>query len=196
MPFVNGELEAYRVGNRLILITPSGLGIDLSSTQYLRLTIPQVNDGRASGLCGNFNGDQYDDLTLRNGRLTKSFGELLHSWAEVAPGQHCTDTCGRECDECSLSPNDSMVCDILMMSSVKFSNCWNSGLELDIYQQICLRAVCAGAGHAGACLALEALLATCQAKGIPVGPWREGTPCGKLFKFDDSLNNSLIGCSR
>lgn len=179
MPFDNGELKAYQVGNRLIMITLSGVEIDLSSTQYLRLTVPQVYDGTASGLCGNFNGDWSDDLELRNGHLTKSFGELLRSWIEVAPGQHCIDTCGRECDECSLSPHDSMVCDILLMSSVQFNNCWNSSVERDIYQRMCLRAVCAGAGHMGACLALEAYSAACQAKGIPVGPWREDTLCGK-----------------
>lgn len=71
VPFDIGELKAYQDGNRLIIITPSGVGIDLSSTQYLRLTVPQVNDATASGLCGNFNGDKYDDLELRNGSLSE-----------------------------------------------------------------------------------------------------------------------------
>ncbi|XP_071325188.1 IgGFc-binding protein [Trachinotus anak] len=177
MPFDNGELEAYQVGNRLIIITPSGVGIDLSSTHYLKLTVPQVYDATASGLCGNFNGDKYDDLKLRNGHLTESFAELLHSWAAVAPGQHCTDICGKECDECSLSPHESMLCDVLLDSSIEFKHCWNSGVERDIYRAMCIKAVCAGAGHVAACLALEAYSAACQAKGIPVGAWRENTPC-------------------
>lgn len=155
------------------------MGIDLSSTQYLRLTVPQVYDATASGLCGNFNGDKYDDMELRSGSLTKSFAELMYSWAVVAPGQHCPDTCGRECDEYSLSPQESMICDILLVSSIEFNNCWNSGVERDIYRVICTREVCAGAGHRAACLALEAYSAACQAKGIPVGPWRENTPCCK-----------------
>ncbi|XP_060937798.1 IgGFc-binding protein-like [Limanda limanda] len=49
---------------RLIIITPSGVGIDLSSTQYLRLTVAQVFDDTASGLCGN--GDKYDDMRTRS----------------------------------------------------------------------------------------------------------------------------------
>ncbi|KAK1895713.1 Alpha-tectorin, partial [Dissostichus eleginoides] len=118
VPFDIGELKAYQDGNRLIIITPSGVGIDLSSTQYLRLTVPQVNDATASGLCGNFNGDKYDDLELRNGSLSESFAELLHSWA--APGQLCTDTCGRECHECRLSPHDTMVCDVLFINTTEF----------------------------------------------------------------------------
>nr|XP_046255484.1 IgGFc-binding protein-like isoform X2 [Scatophagus argus] len=177
VPFDSGELKAYQVGNRLIMVTLSGVRIDLSFTQYLRLTVPQVYDGTASGLCGNFNGDRYDDLELRNGHLAKTFGEFLHSWADVAPGQHCTDMCGRECDECSLSPHDSIVCDVLLMSSIEFNRCWNSSVDLDIYHRMCVRAVCAGAGHMAACLALEAYSAACQAKGIPVGPWRQNTPC-------------------
>ncbi|XP_051261445.1 IgGFc-binding protein-like isoform X2 [Dicentrarchus labrax] len=177
VPFDNGELKAYQVGNRLIIITLSGVGIDLSSTQYLRLTVPQIHDGTASGLCGNFNGDRYDDLELRNGNLAKEFANVLHSWAEVAPGQHCTDTCGKECDDCTLSTHDRMVCDVLLMNSIEFNHCWNSGVERDIYVSMCIRALCTGAGHMAACLALEAYSAACQAKGIPVGPWRENTYC-------------------
>lgn len=179
MPFDNGELKAYQDGIRLIIITPSGVGIDLSSTQYLRLTVPQVYDATASGLCGNFNGDRYDDLELRNGHLTKSFAELLHSWAAVAPGQPCTDTCGNECNECRLSPHDSMVCDILLINSIEFHRCWNSGVDREIYKLMCIRAVCGGAGDMAVCLALEAYSAACQAKGILVASWRENTPCGK-----------------
>ncbi|XP_030248331.1 IgGFc-binding protein-like isoform X5 [Sparus aurata] len=176
VPFDKGELKAYQVGNGLVIVTLSGVGIDLSSTQYLRLTVPQVYDSVASGLCGNLNGDRYDDLKLRTGNLTKSFAELLHSWAE-APGQLCTDTCGRECDECNLSAHDSLVCDIVLISSTEFNHCWNSDVDRDIYHRMCIRAVCSGAGDMAACLALEAYSAACQAKGIPVGPWRENTPC-------------------
>ncbi|KAM9352917.1 IgGFc-binding protein-like [Symphorus nematophorus] len=176
LPFDNGELKAYQDGNRLIMLTRSGLRIDFSSTQYLRLTVPQVSDGRVSGLCGTFNGDRYDDLELR-GDLTKSFAEFLHSWVEEAPGQHCTYTCGRECDKCILPPHDSMICDILLMSSIEFNHCWNSDVDRDVYVRMCMTAVCAGAGQKAACLALEAYSAACQAKGIPVGPWRENTPC-------------------
>uniref|UniRef100_A0A3B4Y5L9 Fc gamma binding protein n=1 Tax=Seriola lalandi dorsalis TaxID=1841481 RepID=A0A3B4Y5L9_SERLL len=191
VPFDNGELEAYQVGDRLIIITPSGVGIDLSSTQYLRLTVPQVYDATASGLCGNFNGDKYDDLKLRNGHLTESFAELLHSWAVVTPGQHFTDICGKECDDCSLSSHESMLCDVLLDSSIEFNHCWNSGIERDIYRVMCIRAVCAGAGHVAACLALEAYSAACQAKGIPVGSWRENTPCcNSPRECVDSSSNS------
>lgn len=177
VPFDNGELKAYQDGNRLVIKTVSGLGIDLSSTQYLRLTLPQVYDGTVSGLCGNSNGDRYDDMELRNGNLTKSYTELLSSWVELSPGEVCRDTCGKGCDECSLSAADSRICDVLLISSIEFSHCWNSSVERDIYTQMCMRAACSGAGEKAACLALEAYSAACQAKGIPVGPWREKTPC-------------------
>uniref|UniRef100_A0A3B4ULI5 VWFD domain-containing protein n=1 Tax=Seriola dumerili TaxID=41447 RepID=A0A3B4ULI5_SERDU len=190
-------LEAYQVGDRLIIITPSGVGIDLSSTQYLRLTVPQVYDATALGLCGNFNGDKYDDLKLRNGHLTESFAELLHSWAVVTPGQHCTDICGKECDDCSLSSHESMLCDVLLDSSIEFNHCWNSGIERDIYRVMCIRAVCAGAGHIAACLALEAYSAACQAKGIPVGSWRENTPslqCPDQSRPRECVDSSSNSC--
>nr|XP_020511172.2 LOW QUALITY PROTEIN: IgGFc-binding protein-like [Labrus bergylta] len=177
VPFDTGELQTYQDGNRLIIKTRSGLEMSLSSTQYLRLTVPQIYDGTASGLCGNFNGDKYDDMELRNGHLTSSFAELLHSWAELAPGEHCADTCGRECNECSLSPHNGSVCDVLLSISGEFSQCWSSSVEWEVNMQMCIRAVCAGAGDRAVCLALEALFSACEAKGIPVGPWRENTRC-------------------
>ncbi|XP_041649020.1 IgGFc-binding protein isoform X2 [Cheilinus undulatus] len=191
VPLDNGVIKAYQDGHRLIIKALSGLEIDFSSSQYLRLTVPQVYDGTASGLCGNFNGDRYDDMELRNGRLTTSFAELLQSWAELAPGEHCADTCGGECDECSLSPHDSRVCDVLLISTVEFNHCWNSGVEWDIYTQMCTRAVCAGAGDRAVCLALEAFSAACQAKGIPIGPWRVNMPCALQCPDRSSPNNCV-----
>lgn len=179
MPFDNGQLKAYHAGSRLIITTPSGLGIDLSYSQYLRLSVPQAYDGTTSGLCGNFNGDKYDDLQMRNGHLAQGFSEFLHSWVAVSPGQNCTDTCGRECDECNLSTHDTTICDTLLANSSDLNPCWGSGVEHEIYKLICIRAIFAGAGHRALCLALEAYSAACQAKGIPVGPWREHALCCK-----------------
>ncbi|XP_051813085.1 IgGFc-binding protein-like [Acanthochromis polyacanthus] len=177
VPFDNGELKAYQVGSKLRIRTRSGLGIDLSSTQYLRLTVPQVYDASASGLCGDFNGDRSDDLQLRNGRLANNFSDFLQSWAVLSPGQQCTDTCGRECAECNLVPQNRTICNNLLVGSVDFHHCWKNGVELDVYTDMCTRAVCAGAGHMAACLALEAYSAACQDKGLSVGAWREDTFC-------------------
>lgn len=164
----------------MTITTVSGVKLELSSTQYIRLTVPQRYDATASGLCGNFNGDKSDDLELRNGHLAKSIAEFLNSWAAAAPGQHCTETCGRKCDQCSLPSEAIMACDILLARSIEFSPCWNTGVEPNIYRDMCIRAVCAGAGHMeAACLALEAYAASCQAKGITIGSWRKNTPCCK-----------------
>ncbi|XP_059194717.1 IgGFc-binding protein-like isoform X2 [Centropristis striata] len=178
VPFDNGQLEAHQDGNRLLITTASGVGVDFSSSQYLRLTVPQVYDATASGVCGNFNGDRYDDMELRNGHLAKSFAELLQSWTSDAAGQRCPDdSCSSECDECSSSPHDSAVCNILFVDSMEFHRCWSSGVERDVYARMCNTALCGGAGLRAGCLALEAYAASCRAEGILVGSWRENTPC-------------------
>lgn len=144
---------------------------------YLRLPVPLVYDCTTSGLCGNFNGDRYDDMEMKNGHLAKSCVELLHTWAEISLGQHCTDSGGRVCLECSLCPLDSTACAVLLISSIEVDHCWNSSVESDIYARMCIREVCAGEGHMAVCLALEAYSAGGQAKGTPVGPWKENTSC-------------------
>ncbi|XP_028281074.1 IgGFc-binding protein-like [Parambassis ranga] len=63
---------------------------------------------------------------------------------------------------------------------------------------MCMRAVCAGAGHRAMCLALEAYSLSCQAKGIPVGPWRENTLCSlqcpERSSPADCLDSSSNSC--
>ncbi|KAM9852133.1 IgGFc-binding protein-like [Aulostomus maculatus] len=192
LPFGSGKIKAFQDGDRLTVTTEEGLKLELFTTLYMRITIPQEYDTLASGLCGNFNGDKSDELELRNGHLAKSITEFLHSWA-ATPGQRVSETCGSKCDQCSLSPQATVACDILVAPSIEFSSCWNNGVEPHIYKDVCIRAVCAGAGHIEAvCLALEAYAATCQAKGVTVGSWRVNTPCS-LQCPDRSSPSQCVG---
>ncbi|KAM4600962.1 IgGFc-binding protein-like [Polymixia lowei] len=178
LPFDMGKIRAYQDGRSLTIATVVGVKIQLSSTQYLRLSVPQGYDTTASGLCGNFNGDQSDDLQLQSNRLTNSTAEFLHSWAVVAPGRRCDGNCGTACDECSVSPEATTACDVLLVRSGAFVHCRNGGADARVYRDACVRAVCAGAGpEEAACLALEAYAAACRAQGRTVGPWREDTSC-------------------
>ncbi|XP_078143221.1 IgGFc-binding protein-like, partial [Centroberyx gerrardi] len=201
LPFDMGKIKAYQDGSSLTITTMSGVRIQLSSTQYLSLSVPHGYEATASGLCGNFNGDQSDDLELRNNHLTKSIAEFLYSWAVVAPGQPCYKNCGTACDGCSVSPEAMMACDVLLARSVVFNHCWNSGVEPHVYRDVCIRAVCAGAGHMEAtCLALEAYAAACQAKGITLGSsavgCSEGCQClnGNVFDREECVPHSRCGC--
>lgn len=183
-----GEVKAYQDGSSLVIATTFGVSIQLSSTQYLRLSVPQGYDTTASGICGNFNGDQSDDLELRSSRLTYSVAEFLQSWAVVTPLHQCYENCGSTCDQCSVPPEATMTCDVLLARSIVFSHCWRSGVEPHAYREVCIKAVCAGAGHMEAtCLALEAYAAACRAKGLTVGPWRKNSPCCKLNHFNNNL---------
>ncbi|XP_061808679.1 IgGFc-binding protein [Nerophis lumbriciformis] len=174
VPYNSGILQAYEDGNTLTVITVTGVRLELSSTKYLRLSIPPNFDS-ASGLCGNFNGDNSDDMELRTGNLTRGVAEFLHSWSV---GQTCGDTCKEDCGLCKLSSNATVMCDILLTTSIEFNHCWSKGVEAHLYRDVCLRAICGGSVYMEAvCLALEAYTATCQANGVTVKSWRKNTPC-------------------
>ncbi|XP_056142244.1 IgGFc-binding protein [Lampris incognitus] len=175
LPFDMGEIKGYDDGSSLTIATVFGVRIQLSSSQYIRLSVPQDDDAMVSGLCGNFNGVTSDDFELKNNHLAKSTSELIQSWVSVAPGQHCYANCGSACDQCRTSTE---ACDILMLRNVMFGNCWNSGVEAHVYRDACIKAMCTGAEEMEAvCLAMEAYTAACKAKGITVGPWRQNTLC-------------------
>ncbi|KAM8825944.1 IgGFc-binding protein [Synchiropus picturatus] len=178
VPFDNGFVKASQEGSKLSVASPSGVRLVLSSSCILRLIVPQEHNATASGLCGNFNGDKSDDLEMPDAGLARGFGEFLQSWAAVVPGQRCADTCGELCGECNVSPVTAMACDVLTISTAEFNPCWARGVEPQLYKDVCLRAICSGAGHVEAvCLALEAFAAACEAKGVTLVSWRKGTSC-------------------
>ncbi|KAJ4930907.1 hypothetical protein JOQ06_025210, partial [Pogonophryne albipinna] len=148
VPFDIGELKAYQDGNRLIIITPSGVGIDLSSTQYLRLTVPQVNDATASGLCGNFNGDKYDDLELRNGSLS----ELRRAPAQLGSSRAALHrhrwqrlssvlTAAAQRSVLTPAPTRALLCSSLVLQQRAVQKAVNATMEMSLMgKSVCLTA--------------------------------------------------------
>ncbi|XP_077431132.1 IgGFc-binding protein-like isoform X2 [Vanacampus margaritifer] len=191
VPYSNDILKAYEDGGRLTITSEAGVKLELSSTKYLRLSIPQDYNGTASGLCGNFNGDKSDHLKLRSGYPAKNITDFFHSWSIVSPGLNCSVSCGEDCGQCKLSSKVRKICDILLMANVEFSHCWSKGVKPEVYRDVCLRAICGGAAYIEAvCLTLEAYTAACRAKGVTVASWRENSPCS--FKCPD--HSSPSGC--
>lgn len=180
VPYSVDVLKAYEDGGRLIITSVAGVSLEVSSTKYLRLSIPQDYNCTTSGLCGNFNGDESDDLQLRSGDLAKNISAFSYDWSIVAPGRNCSGSCGKDCGQCTLSAKAERICDILLTTHSEFNHCWNKGVKPQVYRDVCLRAICGGAAYTEAvCLALEAYMAACQAKGVNVGSWRENGPCCK-----------------
>ncbi|XP_077384324.1 IgGFc-binding protein [Festucalex cinctus] len=191
VPYNNDMLRAYEDGGRLTITSVTGVKLELSSTKYLRLSVPQDYNGTTSGLCGNFNGDKSDDLELRSGYPAKNLTDLFQSWSIVSPGPNCSVTCGDDCGRCELSSRDRKICDILLMANVEFGHCWSKGVKPQVYRDVCLQAICGGAAYTDAvCLTLEAYTAACRAKGVTVASWRENSPCS--FKCPD--HSSPSGC--
>ncbi|XP_062996679.1 alpha-tectorin-like [Elgaria multicarinata webbii] len=75
---------------------------------------------KTCGLCGNFNGDLYDDFVLRNGSRTKDALDLALDWrSETVPGPVCQanshyELCGAPCQDfclhAQIQPNCLGMC--------------------------------------------------------------------------------------
>ncbi|XP_061677224.1 IgGFc-binding protein [Syngnathoides biaculeatus] len=189
VPYSNDALKAYEYDGRLVISSVAGVRLELSAAKHLRLSVPRRYNGTVSGLCGNFNGDKSDDLELKSGYLAESIADFLTSWSVGAPGQNCSEICGKDCGQCTQSFKAETVCDLLLATSIEFNHCWNQGIKPQLYRDACLGAICGGADdNEAVCLALEAYAAACQAEGITVGSWREKSPCS--FKCPDRSSPS------
>uniref|UniRef100_A0AAY4BZF2 VWFD domain-containing protein n=1 Tax=Denticeps clupeoides TaxID=299321 RepID=A0AAY4BZF2_9TELE len=71
---------------------------------------------KVCGMCGNFNGNQQDDLSMRNGSLARNVDALGKSWRvpNVAGEANCKDECTGECQESTLNNAGTPVLPLVM----------------------------------------------------------------------------------
>ncbi|XP_077983270.1 von Willebrand factor D and EGF domain-containing protein-like [Glandiceps talaboti] len=112
----SGELSPGTVihedRSRYYVYTNSGvtLGVYISNTLDIYVTIPSDYFAKTEALCGNANNDHTDDLTLRNGQAAVDVREFLESW-RVQDGENLfTDFKNSSIGEDDVFYSQSCVC--------------------------------------------------------------------------------------
>ncbi|XP_043936384.1 IgGFc-binding protein-like [Protopterus annectens] len=182
LPYVllNGKLTVYKSGNYGILHTSSGIQVTFDWQSHVSVTIPSTYSGAVCGLCGNFNNNTQDDLTMKNGQLAPNAGEFGLSWkTEEVPG--CTDGCKTNCPQCKENEKQQYEkdtsCGIILKKDGPFREC-HSKINPDGYFQDCVYDVCLYKGRKTIlCQAISAYAAACQHAGVTIYPWRDFISC-------------------
>ncbi|XP_043935264.1 LOW QUALITY PROTEIN: IgGFc-binding protein-like [Protopterus annectens] len=182
LPYVldNGKVTVYRSGYYAILQTSSGIQVTFDWKSYVSLTIPTTYSGAICGLCGNFNKNTKDDLTMKNGQLAPNAGEFGQSWkTEDIPG--CNDGCKTNCPQCNVNEKRQYAkdssCGLILKKDGPFREC-HSKINPDGYFQDCVYDACLYKGRQNIlCQAIMAYAAACQHTGVTILPWRNYTSC-------------------
>ncbi|KAK5932825.1 hypothetical protein CgunFtcFv8_004499 [Champsocephalus gunnari] len=102
LPVQLGEVSVSQRGHTAVMETDFGLSVSYDWNSELVIKLPSSYYTSVCGLCGNFNGNNGDELQNPAGEAVSSVKDWGKSWQ--TPDQHekhpCWDTCQRNCPTC------------------------------------------------------------------------------------------------
>ncbi|XP_074402790.1 IgGFc-binding protein [Zonotrichia albicollis] len=199
---VQNRLQGVTIGNigRFIVVeTDFGVIVKFDGNHHLEITLPRSYFSQVHGMCGNFNGNLEDDLSLTNG-TTVTAPQFGNSWeVEKDSDKGCLPDL-REDDEPPCTAENKQVierqCNVL--KSDKFKVC-HSLVNPDDFIEICVYDMCQYDGMKSAlCDIVQVYVDTCKNHGITI-KWRNSTfcplPCPSRSHYKDCVSPCPSTCS-
>lgn len=180
--FQSPDLHISENGYLMTVLTSIGVEVVWDGDSYTEVHIPKRYRNKTCGFCGNFNGDQADDFTMRNGMLNTNANAFGESWRvrgsscekDENPNQDSYPPCrGRDL------MNARMKCSMLKNS--KFSAC-HKFVNPRPHFQSCVTDMChcpRSHDHSCMCQSLTAYDRACKRRSVSV-KWRSRRICGEL----------------
>uniref|UniRef100_A0A8C4YCS7 Mucin 2, oligomeric mucus/gel-forming n=1 Tax=Gopherus evgoodei TaxID=1825980 RepID=A0A8C4YCS7_9SAUR len=155
------------------------LQIQLVPIMQLFVIVDQSAQGKLQGLCGNFNGIEYDDFKTAGGLVEATGSAFANTWKAQAT---CKDQVDNLEDPCALSFESENYaeywCSLLKNLESPFARC-HSAIDPVEYYKRCKYDTCNGKNSEEClCGALSSYARACAFKGIMLGRWRQ-TVCNK-----------------
>lgn len=175
------ELSIYHSGHRAVVKTKAGITVTFDWRSTVRVTLPSSYQNAVCGLCGNYNGNNKDDLIMPNGQAAPDGARLGESW-QVALTPGCSSVCqGAQCQSCSDSQKEKYQlqrhCNIIADKAGPFREC-HKHVDPAPYLEDCVYDACIYQGRPGSvCEAVEVYVTACQDLGVNIYPWRNNSYC-------------------
>ncbi|NXN87359.1 OTOGL protein, partial [Bombycilla garrulus] len=196
LPQTVGNAFIERLADYILVKTTFGFSLawDGNSGIYIKLT--EDHKGKPCGLCGNFNGNKYDDLILQNSEYTEDIAEFANSWAVQASDDiACVPTASDFSSPCSASAESTedifFKCQIFLQ--FPFLSCHES---IDPYSYIssCMNDLCRVDDDETYCRAVTEYARACSHAGSPVRDWRDDFPACTEKCEDTFVHRDCISC--
>ncbi|XP_064512973.1 otogelin-like protein [Pseudopipra pipra] len=197
LPQTVGNAFLERLADYILVKTTFGFSLawDGNSGIYIKLT--EDHKRKPCGLCGNFNGNKYDDLILQNiGDYTEDIAEFANSWAVQSSGDvACVPTASDFFSPCSANGESTedifLKCQIFLQ--FPFLSCHES---IDPYSYIasCMNDLCRVDDDETYCRAVTEYARACSHAGSPVRDWRDDFPACTEKCEDSFVHRDCISC--
>ncbi|NXQ39069.1 ZAN protein, partial [Catharus fuscescens] len=187
------------VGRFIVVETGFGVIVKFDGNHHLEITLPRSYFSQVHGMCGNFNGNHEDDLSLTNGTLVTA-PQFGNSWeVETDSDKGCLPDL-REDDEppCTTESKQDIERQCNVLKSDKFKEC-HSLVNPDDFIDICIYDMCQYDGMKSAlCDIVQVYVDTCKSHGITI-KWRNSTfcplPCPPRSHYKDCVSPCPSTCS-
>ncbi|KFQ02251.1 Otogelin-like, partial [Leptosomus discolor] len=196
LPQTVGNAFLERLADYILVKTTFGFSLawDGNSGIYIKLT--EDHKGKPCGLCGNFNGNKYDDLVLQNNEYTEDIAEFANSWAvQTSDDVVCVPTASDFSSPCSADADSTedifFKCQIFLQ--FPFLSCHES---IDPYSYIssCMNDLCRVDDDETYCRAVTEYARACSHAGSPVRDWRDDFPACTETCEDNFVHRDCISC--
>ncbi|XP_057711322.1 zonadhesin, like isoform X4 [Corythoichthys intestinalis] len=173
-----GGVKIYLSGKFVVLETSFHLRVRFDGNHHADITVPASYNGQLCGMCGNFNGNPFDDNLKPDKTPAFTTNELGDSWQVPDPRPDCTNDGGQEdCDpKVQEEAQKPTSCGMITDPNGIFRPC-HSVVPPEPYFDNCVYDMCATDGQTVAlCQAVQSYADLCAAAGVAIA-WRNNTFC-------------------
>uniref|UniRef100_A0A8B9Y3K7 Zonadhesin n=1 Tax=Bos mutus grunniens TaxID=30521 RepID=A0A8B9Y3K7_BOSMU len=168
----------------MVLTISIGVEVKFDGSGFLEIEIPKAYYGKTCGMCGNFNGEEEDELLMPNDELAPDDITYVDSWQdkEIDPSCRDDDKAEEESEEpeTTCQPADleraKEQCQSVFQTP-GWARC-ASRVILSPFLVRCTDSLCEFGGLSSTlCQSLQAFATACQARGIRPPIWRNSSFC-------------------
>lgn len=180
----DGEVSVFQRGLTAVVETNFGLIVSYDWNWELIIKLPSSYYGSVCGLCGNFNGNNGDELQNPAGKTVSSVIEWSKSWQ--TPDQDkdhpCWDTCEKNCPTCDgnlvkLYETQASCGALAAKTNGVFQEC-HEKVDPQVFMNSCVYDVCLNKGDKKMlCQALASYNKQCRDTGVIIKGWRKTFDC-------------------
>ncbi|XP_069057214.1 IgGFc-binding protein-like [Pleurodeles waltl] len=194
----DGKVRMYKASSKVVIKTDIGITVTFDFQNRITLKLPSTYAGFVCGLCGDFDGDKTNDLTLKNGAKAPNPATFGDSWrTRDIPGckeSTPTPTCPNLQDVKDSQRPSGTDCGVLLSAEGPFQNCHRK-VDPEGYFEDCVYDSCFYSGQqATFCPALASYAVACQEAGGQVESWRTETFCPMACPTNSHYELCSTGC--
>uniref|UniRef100_A0A673V7D9 Zonadhesin n=1 Tax=Suricata suricatta TaxID=37032 RepID=A0A673V7D9_SURSU len=174
------------VGNSIILSFNIGVQVKFDGKDFFEIQLPGAYYQKVCGLCGNFNGEEEDELLMPDDELAQNDTEFVESWQDKESHPDCQkegqETQAVQLETLSINCRRDDLARAQEQCQAAFQTlAWTAcatNVALRPFLLNCTHNLCQFGGlNRALCDSLENFAAACRAQGLQPPIWRNSSFC-------------------